>query len=303
MNHSIAHNEYRDLIERLCGALAAGRGADIAEHVWERGAAEGIAEHLANAFGERIELLRRALRLVALAFDDFDSLIFEYMRQVPIATYHSGRSDAERFLDWLSRSRSLTPKQQDFAAYRRAELTVERLARRRRAAHQQFQRLLAAMAGRATWQAVPGAADVSLPRTAEAWTIHLNPVRVWTRLSIFAAETESGGAPVLFYPVGAGIEAGRLDELQRRMLGDLEAVAPVEMRDWQGRHRHRSAAEQQTVLGTLVAQGLVALERCGSGPEGEQSSINGSNVLCVSGERGGNSPDASVWRQPLRSGR
>ena len=60
-----------------------------------------VARYLENAMGERRRLLLEELSFVALAFDDFEQRVDQYLTETPRRTYAVTERGQERFLTWL----------------------------------------------------------------------------------------------------------------------------------------------------------------------------------------------------------
>src|SRR5262249_26733598 len=126
--------------------------------------------YLGNAIGERLRLLTEELSFVALAFDDFDALVQDYLERVPRTTWSRDDSEPQRFLAWLTNNHALTPKQKSFVAYQEAEYRVHAQARANRAAYLSFQEL---------WSGAEQRLEVG-----ERSKVHLNPARSWAWLEL-----------------------------------------------------------------------------------------------------------------------
>jgi hypothetical protein len=179
--------------------LAAGRTEEVSAALAE-GEAQDVARFLAQALGERRELLRQELAFVALAFDDFEALLGAYLRQVPQRAYDPECSDRERFVRWLQEARPLTAKEHQFVAYRQAEHAVVAEARKRRAEHLAFQR---------AWRQV----GAQLPRLTRdpALRIYLNPIRAWSRLAL----PGRAAGDVLFFAAGDRVASAAPGPVER----------------------------------------------------------------------------------------
>ena len=195
-------------------------------------------------------LLTQELALVALAFDDFSSLVDCYLCTVAKVAQVAQSSDQQRFLLWLKHTRELTCQQRDFIAYQQAEYSCINRARARRAAHLAFQQLRC----RPTPEA--GAAEAAL------W--HVNPVRAWSRLAMPEPDgRELFPCDVVFFPVGERVENTRVSRRQRRWLGKLPSTWAGTFEAWMAKTACRRPEQLQASLESWEAVGLVAVEEVG----------------------------------------
>jgi hypothetical protein len=234
---------YRAQLVRWSGALAAGRTEEVYEAL-AQGEAQDVARFLAQTSGERRGLLRQDLAFVALAFDDFDALVGDYLRQTPPAAYETQYRDPERFLLWLAESRPLTSKERQFVAYQQAEYTVVAEARKRRAEHLVFQR---------AWRQV----GTHLPRLARdpALRIQLNPIRVWSRVAL----PGRAAGDVLFFAVGDRVASAAPGPLERTFVQVL-ARGPGTLAESAGELGPVTREELAALCRGRAAEGLLAFE-------------------------------------------
>jgi hypothetical protein len=188
---------------------------------------------------------------VAQAFDPepFDDLLVSYLRSVPLAAYDTGTSDAERFLEWLSRERALSPVELDHVACQRARHAVEALARRHRLAHVRFQELCSLAAELAG----------TLLANRDLF-VYLNPIRVWTRFAT-PALLDAGAAPpadVLFFPRGTQMTTAVLEPPGRQRLRELEEYAPCTLEQWSVLSGEADREELADLCRDLAEMGLAA---------------------------------------------
>jgi hypothetical protein len=234
---------YREQLVRWCRALAGGRTEEVSTALAE-GEAQDVARFLAQAVGERRELLRQELAFVALAFDDFDALLGAYLRQAPQRAYDPEHSDRERFVRWLQEARPLTTKEHQFVAYQQAEDAVAAEARKRRAEHLAFQR---------AWRQV----GAQLPRLTRdpALRIHLNPIRAWSRLAL----PGRAAGDVLFFAAGDRVTFAAPGPLERAFV-EVLARGPCTLAALADELGPVSREELASLCRGRAAEGLVAFE-------------------------------------------
>src|SRR5688572_26187494 len=115
---------YRSQLARWAQDLAIARRTSV-----ETALAAGSADMHVKMFTDgnldkRFNKLQNALEFIGEAFDGFDDALAEYVRDLPLAAYDTGSSDAERFLDWLAGRRPLSAEQQDYVACQRGRFAV-----------------------------------------------------------------------------------------------------------------------------------------------------------------------------------
>ena len=137
----VASEDYPQQLARVSAALAAAQTQAILGDITPICGPGDVQRFVDNAVGERFRLISEELAFVGLAFDDFDRLIDQYLRETPRQTYALDQSDQERFLTWLRRTRVLHAKQSDFVSHQEAEYACLAKARENRVGHVAFQRL------------------------------------------------------------------------------------------------------------------------------------------------------------------
>ena len=239
----------RQQLARWAQALAAGRKEELEDALVEGGASAGMAIFLHDNRAKRREKLHTQLEFVAEAVDNFDDLVTAFAREFPLEAYYSTTTDADRFLHWLERAHPLTDEQRDCVACQRARHAVEREARKNRPGHLRFQEL---------WSMADQlAAELD---TNPSLTIHLNPIRVWTRLatSAFLDEDTSPPADALFFPVGGDIRTAVLEPAGQALVRELGSGAPCTLEEWTCRSRDGGREELAAFCRDLAEMGLVA---------------------------------------------
>ena len=242
---------YRTQIRRWARALAGARDEAVAGDLDAGSSRARLALFTDDLRAKRRERLGAYLDFVAEAFDDFDDLLNSYLRARAAPAYATTTDDAERFLRWLARTRGLTPEQRDYVVSQRARHAVEAAARADRAGHLRFQAL---------WEATE-------PRLGELGVhpglrLHLNPLRVWSRLRTTALLDDDACPPanVLSFAVRDSIHVAVLERSGRIGVQALATRGPCGLDEWSNPRRRTARIE----LGRdLAAMGLVALELVG----------------------------------------
>jgi hypothetical protein len=238
---------YHDQIARLArGLTAAGLGpsgdlpADVCRQM--RLFAEENVE-------KRLEKLGRQVEFVAGAFEDLDDLLGAFCRALPQAAYADVGDDGDRFFEWLTTTRELTPEQRDHLACQAARHAVAAAARANRAGHLRFQEL---------WS-VAGRLGGELKRNRQL-VIHLNPIRAWARFQTRALLDEEAEVPadVLFFAAGGGISTALLGAEGRQWVEELAGYAPCTLDQWVARGALAPRRHLLHFCRELAGMGLVA---------------------------------------------
>lgn len=239
---------YADALGRWSEGLAAGHVDGLLGEV-AAGDARDLERFVLNTTEERCRLLTEELALVALAFDDFAGLVTRYVREVPRVAYDPAYSDSQRFLRWLAHRQRLTPQQRDFVAYQQAEYACLALARGYRAAHVSFQRLLSqSRAERIHFETDGGA------------IVHLNPVRVWSRLAALSPTPSQGAVDAVFFAVGTRICVMGPTGPRAAWLRALSAAEPCAWRAWAARCASATPSSSLEAFAREAAEaGLIAV--------------------------------------------
>lgn len=204
---------YADQLDHYTDELARGGVDRLLPALTMGSTGDDVARYVENAVGERIRMLRDDTRLVALAIDGIESLIYRYVELVPRPDVRWGHREASDFLSWLATNwlatGPLDARAADFVAFQTAEFACLELAHRRQSALRAFHAALR--------DTVPH---------APAARLTLNPARVWTQLSGRSLGRDDFElTPVLFAPRGEGVcqHAFRADHYECLMR--LEIVA------------------------------------------------------------------------------
>ena len=219
---SCAVDEYRAQITACARSLSVAHVADVTGYLAAGNTSEMVKMFTDGNLDKRFLKLKDHLELLNGGFPEMEDLIAAYVKTIPLAAYDTGSSDAEHFLEWLQRSRSLTPEQIDLITCQRARRAVEELAAANRLQHLRFQdfavlreRLLP------EWGARP------------ELRIELNPVRVWATFStpVLLGEGDEPPATVIFFPVENDIHTAVLEPQAQSLIQDLEARGPSRLDD------------------------------------------------------------------------
>jgi hypothetical protein len=247
MGAHLTSEDYPQQLARVSAALAAANSEAILGDVTPICDVGDVQRFVDNAVGERFRLIREELAFVALAFDNFDELIDEYLRETPRRTFALDDSDQERFLAWLRGTRELDAKQSDFIAHQEAEYACLAKAQKNRAGHVAFQRLLTL--SKQTQRE---------PQEPTNQEMQVNPIHVWSRMTIADTQpTTPGEDNVLFLAVGQEIRSLWLNVEQIKAVRDLILHNATTLAAWSARHPELTNAEQ--LCQELIAAGLLAV--------------------------------------------
>lgn len=215
---------YREQLSRLAGSLATGHSADLFDDLAVGSPPARVRLFTDGLSDRRFEALAQKTELLAPAFHELADLILDYMKAEPPAAYESGARDAERFLDWLERTRSPAPEQLDHIIGQRARFAVEQLARANRLSHVRFQELASMTDSLAD--------DLEHNRSI---AIHLNPIRVWSKFETAELLGDSAELPatVVFFPAAAEIHTVVLEGDGLERVRELAGFGPCTLDEWQ----------------------------------------------------------------------
>ncbi|MEQ8784914.1 MAG: hypothetical protein RIC55_01385 [Pirellulaceae bacterium] len=201
---------------------------------------------------KRLDKLAAQLEFVRDAFEDFDDLLKQYIRNTPLEALDTSQTDGERMLRWLTASGSLTLVQQDYITVQRTRHAIERLALEHRQRHVAFQLLR---------REDEDADDLLLPETV----VHLNPIRAWARLqtqALLDQENEGCELPcdTMFFADGGDIISVQLELEGQVLLNDLADNQPCSIGDWAELSRVSEVDTLIELAQDLVELGLIAVE-------------------------------------------
>jgi hypothetical protein len=242
-------NAYRDQITRCARGLATARCEEVQAGLASGSSGAGVERYLQSCSGQRYRSLAQGTELLAGGFDDLHELRLEYIRDVPLAAYDPNSGDARRFLEWLKRTRDLTPEQQDYWTCQWAPHAIADEARRNRSGHLRFQEL----------RSVAGLLAGEL-ETNPGLRVVINPLRYWSQF-LTTALLEGAGSPpidVLFFALGTEISTAILEPPAPALLDELGSLGPCTLEQWLDRSEE---ADPQTLIAmgrNLAQMGLVA---------------------------------------------
>jgi hypothetical protein len=240
---------YRNQLSHLVGAMArANREKALAGEITADSTLQQVKLFVDGNFDKRLDKLLGQLEFVAPAFDDFEELVAEYVCHEPPAAYDTGTTDADRLLRWLAEHRSLTPEQGDYVACQRARNALETLARKSRALHVAFQRMRRF-----------SSEGVNRSELSDQLLIHVNPIRVWTRLKTAALLGDDvPPADVLFFARDGQSTSAAFEPAGRDLLAELVNLAPCPLSSWAAVSQIADRNEFEPFLHDLVQMGLAA---------------------------------------------
>ncbi|MBX9792498.1 MAG: hypothetical protein K2Y37_26655 [Pirellulales bacterium] len=237
---------YAEQLARVSTALAAADSSAVLANITNDSRLGDVQRFVDNAVGERFRLITEELEFVALAFDDFDEFVKRYLRETPRQTYSLDTSDQERFVAWLRNNGALDTKQRDFVAHQQSEYGCLAKARENRSAHVAFQQLLAL-----------SKLAMEQGRSEPNQTLQVNPIHVWSRLTIAGGDDSLDGENTVFVAVGQQVRSLWLTADQIDAVRDLMQNKRVVLSDWTARHPQVKDPEQLSQK--LIEGGLVAL--------------------------------------------
>jgi hypothetical protein len=199
---------------------------------------------------QRLRKLHEACALLADGMDDLEELIVEYVREVPLSARDTGRTDAERFLNWLDNHETLSAERRDYVRCQQSRNVVEFVAVMRRLAHVRFQELLS-MNERLLAEL----------ETNPRLVVHLNPIHVWSRFETRALldDEDSVPASVLFFPVGSEIRTVAIEPEAEELIQTLERAGAMRVKDLKKLWPKEEHDVLRELLTELAEMGVVAL--------------------------------------------
>ena len=240
---------YSQQIRRLARALSIGDAKYVAPELENPREESRVKLFTKGNVDKRFLKLQDACELLADGFDALDELIEQYALAVPLTAYDTGCSDADRFLEWLSRHTEIDAEQRDLVVCQQSRHAIEFVALKQRLAHVRFQEMLSN--------------NERLLRELDrngTIQIHLNPIHVWAKFETRALLDEESTVPatVLFYPVENDIRTAVVEDDARGLIERVERT-PVTMkrllRDTPQWQRH----SLMELIKDLCQLGIVAL--------------------------------------------
>jgi hypothetical protein len=224
--------------------------ADSTDHAVPGAESERPRIFSVGSHAQRLRKLHEACSLLADGMDDLEELIVKYVREVPLSPRITGRTDAERFLNWLDNHETLSAEHRDYVRCQQGRNVVEFVAVMRRLAHVRFQELLS-MNERLL-------ADLE---TNPRLVVHLNPIHVWSRFETRALldEEDSVPASVLFFPVGSEIRTVAIEPEAEELIQTLDRAGAARVKDLKKLWPKEEHDVLRELLTELAEMGVVAL--------------------------------------------
>jgi len=200
---------------------------------------------------KRLDKLAKQLEFLEEAFDNFEELLAEYIRAVPLSAFDTSTSDGDRMLAWLADSRRLTLVQADYVTVQRTRHVLEHMAAAHREEHVAF-------------QALRRDRDLSPTLLPPTTVVRLNPIRAWARLETEALLDETAEpcdlpCDVLLLADGSEIATVQLELEGQVLLNDLADNQPCSIRNWAELSRVSDVEELLELSRDLTALGLIAV--------------------------------------------
>ncbi|MBD3674009.1 MAG: hypothetical protein HUJ26_10840 [Planctomycetaceae bacterium] len=217
---------YRQQLDKYAESLSIARNDNVVGDLKNGNTAEMLKMFTDGNLDKRFNKVKDQIEFVAEFFDEdqFENLIVQYVKTVPLLAYDTGISDGERFLNWLPEQVELTAEQQDVIRCQQARHQIEEVARENRLTHVAFQ----------------GQLTVSEKLAAEFGDnehlkIQVNPICVRTTFHTAALLGDNADVPavVQFYPVKNDIRTALLEEDGLEMVDVLHERGAVTLEELQ----------------------------------------------------------------------
>lgn len=249
MKTTIENEAYRSQLLRMVRALATAQADGVASDVSHDSKSLGVKLFVDGNLDKRFEKLADGLEFVAPAFRRFDKLIVAYIKAAPLVAYDTGASDCERMLVWLSQSRRLTARQQDYITCQRARHAVEEAVREDRLRYVRFQERHSV-----TSHLIP-----ELPLGIAM--LYLNPIRIWAtfRTTSLLGVDDKLPAKVVFFPIDGEVGTAVLDTRGQALLKELELLQPLPFTSWAARCQSADSDDLLETVRELATMGLIAI--------------------------------------------
>jgi len=245
-----ARESYRDQLGRIARAMAIAQDNQVLGDVAEGYTPDQVALFVDGNLEKRFDKLTKQLEFVAGEFENFEDLVIEFIRTVPLAAYDSGQGDGQRLLDWILENKPVTAEQRDYITCQSARHEIEQVAREKRVAHIHFQEIRSL-----------NERNLDRLETDGDLQIHLNPLRVWKRFHTRALLDEDAQTPadVIFFAVQSDISTAVLEDDGRRLIWELTEQAPITLDSWAATTDESDREELIELTRDLAAMGLVAV--------------------------------------------
>ena len=222
MSSETLMKDYAAQLSRIATSLAVARNDVVHRDVAAGQSHDRVSMFTEDNLNKRADKLSDQLEMFEDDFDELPKLIGRYIREIPLAAYDTGSSDADHFVRWLPVVMELTPEQRDLTLVIRSRFAVEEAGRRNRLGHVRFQELVSLN-------------DRLIPEleTNPNIRIHLNPIR--TRavfeagLLIGEEESSEGGVEVLFFAFQSEVRTVVLEPDGRSLVQTLADIGPCSL--------------------------------------------------------------------------
>lgn len=214
--------DYAAQLSRIATSLAVANNDVVHGDVAEGQPHDRVDMFTEGNLDKRADKLDGQLELFEEDLEELPDLISRYIREIPLAAYDTGTSDADRFVRWLPTVTELTPEQRDLTLVVRSRFTVEEAGRLNRLGHVRFQELVSLN-------------DRLAPEleTNPSLRIHLNPMRARavfeTGLLLGEEEAPDGGVEVLFFAFQTEVRTVILEPEGRALVQTLSDIGPCSL--------------------------------------------------------------------------
>jgi len=241
---------YREQLRHYAHTMAIGDNRAASAGLAAGHTPQRVAMFTEGNLYKRYEKLQIACEVLADGLEELNDYIKLYIKEIPLAAYDSGTSDAERFLQWLDERADLSEEQRDYIRCQRGRHAIEFVAVRQRLAHVRFQELLSMN-------------DRLLPEleTNPKLTVHLNPIHVWSRFETAAllGDVEPVPTTVIFFPVGEDIRTAVVEGECEALVRLLEQQGVMRLKDLRKLLSQDAHASLPDLLRDLAEMGMIAL--------------------------------------------
>ncbi|NQV26005.1 MAG: hypothetical protein HQ518_16725 [Rhodopirellula sp.] len=217
MSYPTRMREYADQLSRIATSLAIANNEVVYGDITSSQPLDRVGLFTEGNLDKRTDKLNDQMELFDDNFVELTDLIARYIREVPLAAYDTGNSDADRFVRWLPTVVDLTPEQRDLTLVVRSRFAVEEIGRRNRLGHVRFQELVSL-----------NDRLVSELASNPGLRIHLNPIRARaifeTGLLIGEDDLPKGGIEVLFYAFQTEVRTVILEPEGRALVQTLSDI-------------------------------------------------------------------------------
>lgn len=228
---------YRKQLDKYAESLAIARNEQVVGDLKKGHTADMLKMFTDGNLDKRFNKVKDQVEFVMEFFDEeeFEEMIVNYVKTLPLAAYDTGISDGERFLDWLPEQMELTEEQKDAIRCQQARHRIEDVARENRMAHIHFQEQLTVAD-----QLVDDFGDDDRLR------IQVNPICVRTTFKTRALLDEDTDVPAIvqFYPVKNDIRTALLEDDGLELIDRLHDLGPSSIEDLQAAMTFKLSREE-----------------------------------------------------------